>query len=325
MSAPSEPDGTRLLLVSALLALTLIALALARTPTAFADVCTGGAPYEGAGSPPASLLAAVPLLKGPRWSRESLPQWAETRASSAWGEQLAYASYHDSVLWDATSAAAWWVIPGQACGIGGGGEVYERQACVLTYAQLALVGFDCLGTQKLTAGASPPKVVRRDGRLLVSGFAPVGTGSVEVSFQNGSATFPALGGVYGGSASADLGSARQARSLPAVVTRPQAQVVLVDQTGLFSSSEGPLASTPRLRHIAARLHAHMPRVSATILGTAVTGRRAHDEVLYGPGARSLAARVRRALHAGRPIAALSGGALTMFGPVARVVVLVGRG
>jgi hypothetical protein len=46
-------------------------------------------------------------------------------------------------------------------------------------------------------------------------------------------------------------------------------------------------------------------------------------VLYGPGARALAARVTRALHAPAPTA-LSGGALSMFGSVAHVVVLAGR-
>ncbi len=148
-------------------------------------------------------------------------------------------------------------------------------------------------------------------------------GLCEVSFQNGSATFPAVGGVYGGSVSASLGTAGQATNLPAVVPRPLATVVLVDETGLYSSSQGPLASTPRLKSVAARLHAHLPSVSATILGTAVTGHRAHDDVLYGSGARTLAARVARALHAPAPTA-LSGGALSMFGFVARVVVLVGR-
>ena len=146
---------------------------------------------------------------------------------------------------------------------------------------------------------------------------------MQVSFQHGSATFPALGGVYGGSVNASLGAAGQATNLPAAMTRPLASVVLVDQTGLYSSSQGPLASTPRLKSVAARLHAHLSPVSATILGTAVTGHRAHDDVLYGPGAHALAARVTRALHAPAPTV-LSGGALSMFGSVTRVVVLVGR-
>jgi hypothetical protein len=120
-----------------------------------------------------------------------------------------------------------------------------------------------------------------------------------------------------------VGAVRQATSLPAVMARPLAAVVLVDQTGLSSSSEGPLASTPRLKRVAATLHARLRSVSATILGTAVTGHRAHDEVLYGAGARTLATRVAHALHAPSPTA-LSGGSLSMFGAVARVTVLVGR-
>ena len=64
-------------------------------------------------------------------------------------------------------------------------------------------------------------------------------------------------------------------------------------------------------------------LSATILGTAVKGHRAHDDVLYGPSARASAVRVAGALRAPTPTA-LSGGALSMFGSVARVVVLVGR-
>jgi len=275
-----------------ILALAALALGLSRAPAASADVCTGGAPYQGSGSPPSSLPAAVPFLKSPRWSKETLPQWAETRASGEWGDQLAYAWYQHSVLWDATSTAAWWVIPGQGCATGPHGEPYDPQDCILVYAQLALVSFDCLDQQKL-AGANPPRTVKRGGQLLVSGFAPPGTGSVQVT------------------------------DLPAVVPRPLAAVVLVDQTGLFSSSEGPLASTPRLKSVAARLHAHLPSVSATILGTAVTGHRAHDDVLYGPGAHALAAHVARTLHAPAPTS-LGGGALSMFGSVARVVVLVGH-
>jgi hypothetical protein len=305
-------------------ALTLAALAvvLARAPASRADVCTGGAPYQGSGSPPASLLAAAPILTSPRWSKETLPQWSETQASGEWGNELAYAWYQHSVLWDATSTAAWWVIPGQSCGLAPDGQPYDPQGCVLVYAQLALESFDCLDAQALQS-ASPPRIVRRAGQLLVSGFVAPGMGSVEVSFQNGSATFPAVGGVYGGSVSAGVGALRQATSLPAVMARPLAAVALVDQTGLYSSSAGPLASTPRLKRVAAQLHARVRSVSATILGTAVTGHRAHDEVLYGAGARRLATRVARALHAPSPTA-LSGGALSMFGAVARVTVLVGR-
>jgi hypothetical protein len=304
------------------LALVVLAASLARAPAAPADVCTGGAPYEGSGSPPSSLLAAVPFLKTPRWSKESLPQWYDTATYEQWGNQLAYAWYQDSVLWDATGTTSWWVIPGQSCGLGPDGQTYDPQDCVMVAAQLALVSFYCLDPQKL-AGANPPMTVAHGGQLLVSGFAPPGTGSIEVSFQNGSATFPAVGGVYGGSVSTSLGAVRQATNLPTTATRPLAAVALVDQTGLFSSSEGPLASTRRLKSVAATLHAHLRSVSATILGTAVTGHRAHDEVLYGPGAHALAARVAKTLRAPTPTA-LGGGALSMFGSVAHVVVLVGR-
>ncbi len=307
-----------------MLALVLAGLAagLSLAPAASADVCTGGAPYQGSGSPPSSLLAAVPFLKNPRWSKESLPQWFDTATSERWANQLAYAWYQDSVLWDATSTASWWVIPGQSCELGPNEQPYDPQDCVMVAAQLVLASFDCQDSQKL-AGANPPMTVAHGGQLLVSGFAPPGTGSVDVSFQNGSATFPAVGGVYGGSVSASLGTVRQATNLSAVATRQLATVVLVDETGLYSSSEGPLASTRRLKGVAATLHARMRSVSATILGTAVKGHRAHDDVLYGPGARAFAARVARTLHAHTPTA-LRGDALSMFGSVARVVVLVGR-
>jgi hypothetical protein len=264
----------------------------------------------------------VPFLTSTRWSKESLPQWYDNETSVQWADQLAYAWYQRSALWGATSTASWWVIPGQSCGLAPDGQIYDPQDCVMVAAQLALVSFDCLDAQAL-AGTNPPMTVVHGGQLLVSGFAPPGTGSVEVGFQNGNATFAAVGGVYGGSVSASLGSVRQATDLPAVVTRPLAAVVLVDQTGLFSPSEGPLASTRRLKSVGATVHARLPSVSATILGTAVVGHRAHDEVLYRPGARASALRVARALHAAAP-SALSGGALLMFGSVASVVVLVGR-
>ena len=272
------------------LALAALVIGLSRAPTASADVCTGGAPYRGSGSPPPSLLAAVPFLRSPRWSKESLPQWSDTPLYERWGNQLAYVWYQDSVLWEATSTASWWVIPGQACGLGGDGQPYEPQVCVMVAAQLVLASFDCLYPKKL-AGASPPITVARGGQLLVSGFTQPGTGSVEVSFQNGNATFPAVGGVYGGSVSASLGAVRHATNVPAIANRPLTAVALVDQTGLFSSSQGPLASTPRLKSVAATLRSRLRSVSATILGTAVTGHRAHDDVLYGPGAGALAARV----------------------------------
>ncbi len=304
------------------LAFTVLAVSLLHAPAAPADVCTGGAPYQGSGSPPSSLLAAVPFLESSRWSKESLPQWSDTATSEQWANQLAYAWYQDSVLWGATSTASWWVIPGQSCGLGPDGQVYDPQDCVMVAAQLALASFDCQDKQRL-AGANPPMTVTHGGQLLVSGFAPPGTGSVEVSFRNGTATFPAVGGIYGGSVGAGLGTVLQATNLPAVATRPLAAVVLVDQTGLYSSSQGPLASTRRLKSVAATLHAHLRSVGATILGTAVNGHRAHDDVLYGPGARALAAHVARTLHTATPTA-LRGGALSMFGSVAGVVVLVGR-
>jgi hypothetical protein len=308
-----------------MLAVTLAALALglSMSATASADVCTGGAPYQGSGSPPRALLEAVPFLSSPRWSRESLPQWSSTPLYGQWGNEIAYAWYQDSSLWQATADASWWVIPGQSCGLGADGHTYDPQVCVMVAVQLALASFDCRDPQKL-AGASRPITVARAKRLLVSGFASPGTRSVEVVFQTGSATFPAVGGVYGGTVSAALGAVRQARGLPAAVAnRPLTAVVLVDETGLFSSSEGPLASTPRLRRVAARLHTRLHTVRASILGTAVAGQRAHDDVLYRPGARALALRVARALHAAAPVA-LNDGSLRMFGAVARVVVLVGR-
>jgi hypothetical protein len=299
-----------------------LALGLSGAPAASADVCTGGAPYQASGSPPPSLLSTAPSLSAPRWSSESLPQWADTALYARWGNQLAYAWYQDTALWGATSTASWWVVPGQACGLRAGRQLYDPEVCVVVAEQLALASYDCIDPGKL-ADATPPIAVRRGRRLLVSGFAPPATGSVEVSFQDGSATLPAAGGVYGGSVSPRLGSVRRARKLTAVVDRPLSAVVLVDQTGLFSSSQGPLASRPRLHDVAARLHARIRSLSATILGTAVTGDRARDEVLYGPGAGPLAASVAVALHAAAP-SALGGGALAMFGSVARVVVLVGR-
>jgi hypothetical protein len=114
-----------------------------------------------------------------------------------------------------------------------------------------------------------------------------------------------------------------ASDMAAVLTRNPTPVVLVDQTGLYSASQGPLASTPRLKRVAAVIHSRMPSLAASLLGTAVTGRRARDEVLYGPGQRALAVRVARAIHAQAP-SALAGGALRMFRSVAHVVVLVGR-
>jgi hypothetical protein len=315
-------------------ALAMLILCFAWTPGASADVCTGGAPYETSGSVSRLLgVGAVSFLHDPRWSKEVLPQWSETLASIAWGNQLAYAWYPDASLWGATSSAAWWVVPGLACGgidapedaedgYEQEGNRYEPQVCVLLYAQLALVGFQCLDPKELSRPSAPVSVEQGAQRLM-AGFAPPGTGSVEVHFQSGNATFAAVGGVYGGSASLSLGKPLSATDMPAIVTRAPTAVVLVDQTGLYSSSQGPLASTPRLKAVAAVIHARIRSVGAEILGTAVTGHRAHDEVLYGPGSRPLASRVARALHAAAP-SALAGGALATFGAVARVVVLVGH-
>jgi hypothetical protein len=308
-------------------ALAVAILGAARAPTALADVCSGGAPYQASGWAP-GLAVAVPFLNGPRWSQETLPQWSQTPVVGEWGNQLAYARYPAATLWGATGAAAWWVIPGLACGEEGGetfpqeGVPYEPQVCVLIYAQLAFAGFDCQSRKQLSRPSAPVSMVRGQERL-VAGFAPPGTGSVEVRFQKSGATFPAEGGVYGGSVSARLGTVVSATDSQVVVARTPTAVALVDQTGLYSSSQGPLASMPRLKRVAAAIHARIRSVSASILGTAVKGRRARDEVLYGPSARALATSVARALHAGGP-SALSDGALQMLGSVARVVVLVGR-
>jgi hypothetical protein len=44
------------------LALAALVVSFSRAPVASAEVCTGGAPEQGSGSPPSSLLAAVPFL-----------------------------------------------------------------------------------------------------------------------------------------------------------------------------------------------------------------------------------------------------------------------
>jgi hypothetical protein len=312
-------------------AFALFILAVVHTPAASADVCTGGAPDEPSGSPSALLgVAAVPFLHSPRWSKEVLPQWSETSASGAWGDQLAYAWYPDATLWGATSTAAWWVIPGLACSASDlpedayqqEGNRYEPEVCVLIYSQLALTGFDCLDPRELSR-PNLPVWVKRGSQAFVAGFAPPASGSVEVRFQSGNATFPVAGGVYAGAVSARLGRALGATEETAPAARAPTAVVLVDQTGLYSSSQGPLASTPRLKRVAAAIHSRIPSVAALTLGTAVKGHRPHDQVLYGTGSRALASRVARALHAAAP-SALAGGALQMFRSVARVVVLVGH-
>lgn len=314
-------------MLAAILAAAILGAAWA--PSASGDVCSGGAPLQASGWAP-GLARVVPFLASPRWSGETLPQWSETPVVGEWGNQLAFARYPAATMWGATSTAAWWVIPGLACRLPEAGAEtfqqegvpYDPQVCVLVYAQLALVRFECMSRKELSRPSAPVSVVR-GGERLVAGFAPPGTGSVEVRFQKSGATFPAVGGVYGGGVSAHLGAVLSATDKNAIVARVPTAVVLVDQTGLSSPSQGPLASTPRLKRVAAAIHARIRSVAASILGTAVTGRRARDEVLYGPSARGLATSVARALHAGGP-SALTGGGLQMFGSVARVVVLVGR-
>jgi len=312
--------GRRASLLLAALA-AAAAFALTAAGGAAADVCSGGAPYRGEGSPPSALLEAVPALSGPRWSLESLPQSAPTNAFSEWGgRQLAYAWYRDTVLWDVSGPDAWWVIPGQGCATGPHGEAYDPEACVLVYDELRMLGYDCRDPEQIAEGGAPQGITS-GAATLVSGFAPPGSGSALVTFQHGTATLPASGGVYAGAVSAALGRALSAAFLPAADARPLAPIVLVDQTGEFSPSQGPLASTPRLRRVAEVLRPRLGR--ATILGTAVEGRRSRDEVLFGPGSQASARRVAAALHAPRPTP-LGAGALAMFGDAARVVVLVGR-
>jgi hypothetical protein len=315
-------------------ALALAVLGFAREASASADVCSGGAPYEASGSPSRSGLGGlVAFLGSPRWSKEVLPQWEPTGASTSWANHLAYAWYRDTRLWGTTGTAAWWVTPGVGCGLEseaerkdpyqyGEGPLYPPEVCVIVYVQLALASFDCEDSTQL-ATSSPPVEVQRGGRRLLSGFAAPGTGSVEVRLQDGSATLPAVGGVYGGSVSAHLGKVLGVTDLTAAAARSPAPVVLVDQTGISTSSDGPLASGPRMKSVAARIHARIPSVAAVDLGDSVIGRRVRDSVLYAPGARPLAVRVAGALHAPAP-AALGVGAAKMFVSLARVVVLVGR-
>jgi hypothetical protein len=305
----------------------LCALSTARAPLASADVCSGGAPYAGPGSPEGELLHAVPFLAAPRWSREVLPQWRETSAEASWADGLAYAWYTHAALWSASEGTSWWVIPAAACADEPDptmieGNLYASQDCVLIYQQLAPVGFDCLDLPAL-AHESEPVTVRQGADLLVAGFTPMHAGSVEVTFQNGTATLPVVGGVYGGAVSSSLGPVVHTTYVPTVAERPVASVVLVDQTGIESASQGPLASTPRLRALVATLHARAGSINATLLGTSVRGLRAHNEVLYGPGSRPLAATVARVLHAARP-SPFGPEAAKMFRSVAHVVVLVGR-
>ncbi len=244
------------------------------------------------------------------------------------GDALAYAFYRRATLFAASSRAAWWVIPGLGCrvvnasaGIEHEGVSYQPQVCILIYSELVLAAFDCQEPAQLAAPTAPVSV-HRGTQELVAGFVGISAGSAEVRFQHGVAVLPAAGGVYGGVVSPTLGKALAASAAPSPKARIPAAVVLVDQTGVHTESQGPLASTPQLKRVAAKIHAGVRSVRALILGTAVAGRRAHTEVLYGPGDHALGSRVAHALHAG-PAKALTGGALDMFGSIARVVVLVG--
>jgi hypothetical protein len=312
-------------------ALATLVLGFAGPTSASADVCTGGAPYEASGSPESNVAALVPFLRSSRWSKEQLPSWEAERISTSWGDQLAYAWYRYTRLWGATSTAAWWVVPGVGCdlkgeslhygtaAVGAPYAEYPPELCVLVYIKLSMESANCQDAKQLS-GSNPPVEVERGGQRLLSGFAPQATGSVEVRFSNGSATFPVAGGVYGGSVNASMGKALSATDLQVALNRTPASVVLVDQTGLFSSFR---ASQPRMTSVADRIHARVRSVRALNLGHAVIGKRAHDNVMYAPGARTLASRVARALHAHAP-ERLSVGAAKMFGSTARVVVLVGR-
>ncbi len=310
----------------------MLALGFAGTSRASADVCTGGDPYEASGAPESRVDGLLPFLASPRWSKEVLPSWEIEQASTPWTSALAYAWYRYARLWGTSSTAAWWVVSGAACYDKGEGQPpygsaqagapyadYPAEVCILVYVSLSIDSSTCENKLELSASA-PPVEVERGGNRLLSGFAPPGTGSVEVHLQNGSATFPAVGGIYGGSVNAHMGRALSTTDLPAVVARTPAPVLLVDQTGLVSSFS---ASRPRLASVAARIRASIPSVSALDLGDAVAGQRAHDSVLYAPGASTLARHVAHALRAPAPDP-LGAGERKMFGALAQVVVLVGR-
>src|SRR5271167_963058 len=226
--------------------LAVVVFGFAGTTRASADVCTGN-PYEASGEPESRVGALIPFLASPRWSKEMLPSWQAERSSTPWTSELAYAWYRYARLWGATSTAAWWVVPGVGCSVKGEAEPaygtaragadyveYPAEVCVLVYVQLSIESSTCENKLELST-ATRPVEAERNGQRLLSGFAPSDTGSVEVRFQNGSATFPAVGGIYGGSVNADIGKALSATDLPAVVTRTPAEVLLVDQTGLFTT------------------------------------------------------------------------------------------
>jgi hypothetical protein len=298
----------------ALAVASLIALATLGAPAAQAEVCTGGYPSPASGTVPTPLLSAVAILRQPHYAAESLPQWKTSSVGIQWGNEAASGWYANVTLADAQRGASWWVMPTQSCG--GVNEV-----CLLAASELTLVSFDCLNPSQI-AGGSQPHAVDVAGQWLISGFAPGGAGSVVVEFAHGTRVWPASGGVYDGRAPASLGAVRGATFQAAPVSRPVAPVVIVDQTGMFSSSQGPLASTGRLRVMARTLRARVG-VTPTILGTAVRGHRARTAVLYAPGQRRRALSDARALNAPSP-RPLSRAELRMFGPIAGVVVLAGK-
>ncbi|MEA2371295.1 MAG: hypothetical protein QOH12_1689 [Solirubrobacteraceae bacterium] len=301
--------------IAAIAAVAIVGLGTMGSAVSQAEVCTGGYPSPAAGNAPASLLGAVPILTQLRYAAEKLPQWETTAATREWGTATATAWYGNVTLWDTQGGASWWVLPTTSCD-----NMSTNQDCVLVAAELKQVSSYCLNPDEIAAG-SQPRSVALAGQWLISGFAPAGSGSVTVSFANGTRVLPAYGGVYGGRAPATLGAVTGATFGPAYVPRPMAAVAIVDETGLFTSSRGPLASTGRLRAMAATLRARLG-VTPTILGTAIATHRSHTTVLYGAGARDSAIRAARALHVPAPLPLL-GGPLTMFGSVARVVVLAG--
>jgi hypothetical protein len=305
---------TRLPLLTALAA--LIAAAALTAPAAQADVCTGGAPYQAGGTAPAALLAAAPILQQAGWNVETLPQWEGNTAFSQLGNQISYFWYSDTRLWWSYSGVSWWVTPGEACT----GTPYTPLDCVMVAEQLTLAGYTCGDPTTIAAGMAPDVTHSHSG-FVIAGLAPITTGSATVTFEHGTRVLPVHGGVYGGEAPGSFGSITGSVTFDSFISTSTLDVDLVDQTGIYSSSAGPLAALPRLNGVAAALSPH--HITATILGTAVRGTRAHDRILYASGYGSLATLIAHALHAAAP-QPMTGGALHMFSGVASVVVLVGR-
>jgi hypothetical protein len=311
-------------------AVVMVAVGFAGTTRAAADVCAGGFPYEAGHSPEARVTSLVPFLGSPRWSKEMLPPASAERNVTSWSSELAYAWYGYTRLWAATSSATWWVVPGLGCDLKNEPELpygkyaleYPAEVCVLVYVQLSMESSNCEDKLELSSD-TPPVEAEHGVHRLLSGYAPAGTRSVEVQFAAASVTLPVVGGVYGGSVDASLGKATSVKDLEAQMARTPAPVVLVDQTGIFGPALGALASVPRMKRVAARIHARIPSIRALDLGDCVKGRLAQDTVLYVRGSRRLATRVARALRARKP-RPLAAGELEMFGPVAQVVVLVGH-